>query len=301
MTFAHAWVLLLLAIPLLLGWAILTRGHGAVAPVDHNTPRVRRPRTLAVLLGVFESWPLLALAAVIIMLASPQVMKQPRRERQLTNIQICMDVSGSMAGRNYEIASKAIEDFTFARDGDAFGLTLFGVAQIRWLPLTKDLQAVRNALPFADPTFQPSHMGGTAIAAALRFCTQNMLAEAQEGDRIIILVSDGVSFDLQPGDEDDLGDELRAAGVTVYHIHVDESDIPDAVAEVARLSGGDAFRATDSQSLKTVFNHIDRMRPAKFASMGAVPMDHFAPFALVALVMLSLHVIGLMGVRYTPW
>jgi hypothetical protein len=30
-------------------------------------------------------------------------------------------------------------------------------------------------------------------------------------------------------------------------------------------------------------------------------MDHFAPFAIVALVMLSLHVIGLMGVRYTPW
>lgn len=301
MTFTHAWVLLLLAVPLLLGWAIITRGHGAVAPVDHTTPRVRRARALAALLGVFECWPLLALAAVIVMLAGPQIMKQPRRERQLTNIQICMDVSGSMSGRNYEIASQAIEDFTRAREGDAFGLTLFGVAQIRWLPLTKDLQAIRNALPFANPDYQPSHMGGTAIAAALRFCMENMLIETQEGDRIIILVSDGVSFDLQPGDEADLADELRAAGITVYHIHVDESDIPDSVAEVAQLTGGDAFRAADAQSLKTVFSHIDRMRPAKFTSVGAVPMDHFAPFAVAALALLALHVMGLMGVRYTPW
>jgi hypothetical protein len=30
-------------------------------------------------------------------------------------------------------------------------------------------------------------------------------------------------------------------------------------------------------------------------------MDHFRPFALVALALVGLHVIGLLGVRYTPW
>jgi hypothetical protein len=82
----------------------------------------------------------------------------------MTNIQICMDVSGSMTGPRYRMASEAVTDFTKAREGDAFGLTIFGSHQVRWIPLTKDLNAIRNAMPFANPEHQPSHMGGTRSA-----------------------------------------------------------------------------------------------------------------------------------------
>jgi Ca-activated chloride channel family protein len=299
MTFTHPWVLLLLIVPVVLAWTIIARGTGLVLPLDHQK-HAERP-WLRRLLAAFEAVPLLVLAIAIVVLAGPQTLKQPKRERLLTNIQICMDVSGSMTGRNYENARKAIEDFTRAREGDAFGLTLFGVAQIRWLPITKDLQAVRNAMPFANPDQQPSHMGGTAIAAALRFCKSNMEIEATEGDRLIILVSDGFSGDLGEGTEYEVAEELKEARITVYHIHVDQSDIPSEVVELAKATGGDGFHASDPQSLTTVFNHIDRMKPARYASVGTVPMDHFKPFALAALALLALHAIGLMGVRYTPW
>lgn len=299
MTFVHPWVLLFLAVPVILAWSVAARGPGAVMPFDHQSTRTRGG--LRALLGVFDAVPLLLLCVAIVMLAVPQVLKQPQRERLLTNIQICLDVSGSMSGRNYRLASEAIEQFTRAREGDAFGLTLFGVAQIRWLPLTKDLQAVRNALPFADPDNQPSHMGGTAIGAALRFCRDNMEAEAVEGDRMIILVSDGFSADLGGGAELEIAEELQRAKIAVYYIHVDESEIQSEVQDIARESGGDSFRAADTNSMKTVFNHIDRMQAAKFASVGAVPMDHFRPFALAALVLAGLHGVGLLGLRYTPW
>lgn len=299
MTFTHPWVLLLLAIPVVLGWTAIIRRPGVTLPVDHQ-PHADR-RWLRRALGFFDLVPLLALAVILVMLAGPQTLKQPKRERVLTNIQICMDVSGSMIGRNYQNARQAIEDFTLAREGDAFGLTIFGVQQVRWLPLTKDLQAVRNAMPFADPAQQPRHMMGTMIGSALRFCMHNMLAEGAEGDRLIILVSDGYSFDLGNGEEFEIADELREAGITVYHIHVDDSDVPAEVAELTRLTGGESFRAADQQSLKTVFAHIDRMRPATFAQVGTVPSDHFRPFAMVALALLGVHMIGLLGVRYTPW
>jgi len=304
MTFTHPWVLLLLVVPVALAWTVVSRGAGLVMPLDHQSEANaggRWQRALGWLLGAFDAVPLLVLAGAILIIAGPQILKQPKRERLLTNIQICMDVSGSMSGRNYQIASQAIEDFTRAREGDAFGLTLFGVAQIRWLPLTKDLQVMRNAMPFANPDNQPRHMSGTAIAAALRFCKSNMEIEATEGDRLIVLVSDGFSSDLGNGEEYEVADELKAAGITLYHIHVDQSDIPSEVVELARGTGGDGFHASDAASLRTVFAHIDRMKPARYASVGTVPMDHFRPFAIAVLALLGLHGIGLMGVRYTPW
>ena len=299
MTFTHPWVLLLLALPVLLIWTVIARGASVASPADHALHR-QRP-ALAVILGLFDAVPLLLLVIATLILAGPQTLQQPKRERSLTNVQICMDVSGSMSGRNFMLATKAIEDFTRAREGDAFGLTLFGVQQIRWLPLTKDLQAIRNALPFANPDQQPSHMGGTAIGAALRFCGANMVVEATEGDRLIVLVSDGMSADLGGEVPTEIGEELRDAGITVYHIHIDESDVPADVVELVQLTGGDAFAATDSTSIQAVFRHIDKMKPAKFAQLGTVPLDHFRPFALIALVLASLHTLGLLGARYTPW
>lgn len=299
MTFLHPWVLLLLSIPVLLFWTVLGRGPGLVLPFDHQShARHRWPRWL---LGVFEVVPLLLLATAIVMLAGPQMLKQPKAERLLTNIQLCMDVSGSMIGPRYQLAAKAIEDFTKAREGDAIGLTFFGSHQIRWIPLTKDLTAVRNAMPFADPANQPIHMSGTAIASALRFCKANMEAEALEGDRMIVMVSDGDSPDLDGGQAELVGSELKEAGITLYHIHVGEDTIPSDVVDMARQTGGDAMQATDPTGIKQVFRHIDRMKPAKFTSTGTLPMDHFRPFALAAIVLACLHVIGLLGARYTPW
>ena len=301
MTFAHPAVLLLLAIPALLLWAIPNRGWGLLLPFDHGQHRSRR--RVAVLLGFFEAAPAMLLAGAIMILAGPQTLQQPKNARELTNIQFCMDVSGSMTAENrYPNAKEAIENFVKAREGDAFGLTLFGSHQIRWTPLTKDLAAIRNALPFANPERQPIHMGGTMIGAALRFCRDNMMSEAEQGDRMIILVSDGASSDLaDPAQNSELVDSLLDARITVYHIHVASDPIPPEVIDIAQRTGGEAFQATDRQSLQSVFQRIDRMRPARFRTLSTVPMDHFKPFAIAGLICLALHRLGLLGLRYTPW
>lgn len=299
MTFAHPWVLLLLAVPVILAWTAIARTPGVVIPSDHGDHRSRP--WLARLLGTLDIVPLLILAVAIAILAGPQTLKQPKRERSLTNIQIALDVSGSMGGRNYELAKDAVEEFTLAREGDAFGLTLFGSEQIRWLPLTKDLKAIRNALAFADPMQQPSHMGGTMIGAALQFCAKNMLAETDVGDRLIVVFSDGMSADLGGSAPSDIGQELKDAGITVFHIHIDQSEVPGPMRDLVEVTGGDAFAATDASSMKAVFQHIDRMRPARFAPSGTVPLDEFPPFAIALLALVGVHGAGLLFARYTPW
>lgn len=299
MSFLHPSVLLLLALPVVLVWTAIGRTANVALPFDHHVHADRR--RLARVLTAFDLVPLLLLAVAILVLAGPQKLQQPKTERSLTNIQVCMDVSGSMGGEPYRLASEAIVSFTRSREGDAFGLTLFGSYQIRWVPLTKDLAAVRAAMPFANPEHQPPHMGGTRIGAALRFCRDNMVAEAPNGDRLIVLVSDGESSDLGNGDELEIGAELADERITLYHIHVGESDIPSEVVELARLTGGDGLAAHDADGLRRVFAHIDRMKPAHFRPMGMTPLDHFRPFALAALGLLALHMVGLLGLRYTPW
>jgi len=302
MTFAHPVVLLLLAIPVVLGmWVVQHRGTPLVMPVDH-LPHVRR-RFTRLWLALFELVPSLLLAAAIVLLAGPQTLRQPRQERLLTNIQFCLDVSGSMTAEDrYDLAAEAIEDFTTARKGDAFGLTIFGSQQVRWTPLTKDLDAIRQALPFANPQWQPMHMSGTRIGAALLFARDNMMHEATEGDRMIVLVSDGYSSDLGDGfAEVDVASALRDAKITVFHVHVASTDIPPEVVDIARQTGGDAFQATDRQGLATIFRHIDRMKPAQFKPGGTILMDHLRPAALAGLAALALHLVGLCGWRYTPW
>jgi hypothetical protein len=106
---------------------------------------------------------------------------------------------------------------------------------------------------------------------------------------------------LGAGRRDEIADELLESRIVVYYIHVDESEAPSETTELVRQTGGESFRATDDQSIKAVFRHIDRMKPAKYASVGTVPMDHFGPLAIVALAALGLHGIGLLGMRYTPW
>ncbi len=300
MTFTYPMLLLLLAIPALMLWAVPYRSWGLLLPFDHQSHH--RRRWLSVVLGAFDCAPALLFAVAIIILAGPQTMQQPKNARKLTNIQFCLDVSGSMMMENRsENSRKAIKDFIAVREGDAFGLTIFGSQQIRWTPLTKDLSAIHNALPFADPSRQPSHMSGTMIGAALRFCKDNMTNEAEQGDRIIILVSDGDSFDLAGEAGGEIADELKQENIRLYHVHVATDPIPDEVVDIARETGGEAFQATDALSLKRVFTHIDRMKPAEFRTLGTVPLDHFKPFAIIALAFLGLHVVGLLGVRYTPW
>jgi Ca-activated chloride channel family protein len=298
--FANPWALLLLGVPLII--AVLgERGRVLVMPFDHREHPPRR--CLRAVLGTMGTLPPILLALVIIMVARPQSMRQPKALRTVTNIQICLDVSGSMIGERYANAAHAIEEFTRLREGDAMGLTVFSGEPVRWVPLTRDLQAVRNALKFTNPESTAAAFGGgTAIGAALRHIRENIDAEATEGDRLIILVSDGASPDAQDGRQYELARELSEAGCVVYYIHIarDEGMVPE-VAELAQLTGGEAMAAADPRSLSGVFRHIDRMRPAQIIPQAAAPTDDLRWLAFAALAAAGLHGIGLLGLRYTPW
>src|SRR5262245_2129318 len=95
-SFRRAWVLAFLLVPLaLLAWTWTRRGRAIVLPLDHA--RSKDGRWIARALRVCESLPALVLAVALVLLAGPQRWDEPHTRRELTNIEFCVDVSGSMS------------------------------------------------------------------------------------------------------------------------------------------------------------------------------------------------------------
>lgn len=302
--FGRPWLLLLLVLPVLhLWWVWTRRGRRVVLPFDRG---VRGSSWLVRgLLGIGESLPALLVAVAVLLLALPQELAAPKQKRALTNIQFCVDISGSMtakfgAGNRYDAAMAAINDFLDYRAGDSFGLTFFGNNYLHWVPLTSDPSAFRCAIPFMGPENSPPGFGGTEIGKAVLGCRE-VLVDRADGDRMLILVTDGWSSDLDNGAEMDIAKRLKRDGIVLYAVNIQESEARGEIVNLARLTGGEVFNPGDTQALKQVFQRIDQMNKAKLEQGTAELVDWFLPFAIAGLLVLGLYSLVQLGVRHTPW
>lgn len=297
-------VFVLQLIPLaLLIWVWRRQGRNVVLPFDHG--RGGWGRWLRGMLNFSESLPVLLLAVVLLILAGPTQLSEPKTKRRMTNIEFCVDVSGSMTadfgdGTRYDASMAAINDFLDFREGDAFGLTFFGNSVLHWVPLTNDPSAIRCSPPYMRPEVAPRGFGGTEIGKALLACQRRLIAR-EEGDRMILLVSDGYSFDLRGGNDMEVAKQLRSNNITVYAVHIAESNIPDEIVNITSVTGGEVFSPGDTEGLKAIFARIDEMQEAELEKVAAETMDDFFPYCIAGLSIMGLSTLSLFGLRYTPW
>jgi Ca-activated chloride channel homolog len=297
--------LLLLFIPLSILIWIWRRPTGRVVfPMDYG--RQRRGLFWLFAIKCATSTAPLLLAVAIIFLAGPRHLGIPKSKREVTNIEFCLDLSGSMTapfgdGSRYDASMAAINEFVAMREGDAYGLTIFANKAAQWIPLTTDASAFKNATPF----LQPSNMfrslgGGTMIGAALQHCN-GTLSQREEGDRMIILVSDGASADLDSGNVEKIAKELSNNNVVLYSIHIGGGPTPTEVAAISNITGGATFSPGDAQALTSVFRRIDSMQVTKTRRSFAELLDYYFPFSIAGLSFLGLGVLAAFGLRFTPW
>ena len=304
--FTYPLVLALLPIPfVLLVWAWVRRDRRLVVPFDHG--KQRSGVVLGGLINIAESLPPIVLAVVILILAGPQQLGEPRAKRKMTNIEFCVDISGSMTakfgdGTRYDASMEAINEFLDYRAGDSFGLTFFGNSVMHWTPLTSDASAIRCAPPYMRPENRLPGFGGTEIGKALLACQRRLIAQDEEdGERMILLVSDGFSADLFGDKDQEIARQLKSNNITVFAVHIAESEIPDEIVNIASYTGGDVFSPGDREGLKGIFQRIDQMQQAEIEKTAAETMDYFLPFCVFGLSVLGVGVCCLFGLRYTPW
>jgi Ca-activated chloride channel homolog len=226
-------------------------------------------------------------------------------------LMLAVDVSGSMATEDMaggasrlRVVQEVAGRFIDGRHGDRVGLILFGTQPYLQAPLTPDLATVHRFLNEAVVGVAGTE---TAIGDAIGLAIKRLRAEAgtghpaAPGQTVLVLLTDG---------ENDAGmmPPLEAArlaaqaGLRIYTIGVGAApgtgffDIgggntdldEDTLKEIARITGGEYFRATDAAALQSVYRQIDRLEPAEGNQQWLRPADEWFTWPLAAALALSI-------------
>jgi len=303
----------LLAIPVILGfWQWLARGQQVVLPIDHTQPR--RGWWLDRTVRILTLLPAGLLAIALLLAARPLIEGPPSYPTEVTNIQIVLDTSGSMnfpfgtrtksdgnPFTRFDAAKEAIDQFTENRAGDAFGLSIFTEKVIHWVPLTTDLSAIRLSTPFVRPgAFPLEWWDRTLVGNAITQCSL-LLEDRSEGERMLIVLTDGETRDMQGALATQLGQKLKSKQIVLYGISVRSEGASRDLKTACEITGGQLFEAGDMPGLKSVFRRIDQLQKAQLASAQPQWLQHDRPFALIGLALLVMHQVTILGVRFTPW
>lgn len=260
--------------------------------------------------------------AMVVALARPQrVVRTTSSDRYGIDIVVCLDASGSMAAEDFRprnrfaVAKELIGDFIRRRTDDRIGIVTFGVRAATRVPITFDRDIAESMLAKAEVG---ENGDGTAIGHAIATAV-NRLKGSKARSRVIILVTDGVN---NSGSIDPLvaaqlasrfGIRIYTIGVgsrgpvplpikrqnpftgeieTVYTTIRGELDEP-GLQQIARITGGEYFRATDAHAMAAVLQRIDSLEKTRLTAPKSERVDELYPHPLgIALALLVLSLLG---------
>lgn len=251
-------------------------------------------------------WALLVCAA-----ARPQwtgeAAKVPSEGR---NLMVVLDISGSMREPDFELngrrvtrwdAVQAVADsFVKKREGDRVGVVLFGERAYLYAPLTFDLKTVSDLLKEADVGMAGTQ---TAIGDALGLALKTMI-DVPAQSKVIVLLSDGAANAgrMRPLEAAEIA---AKSGVKVYTIGAGSDSVlvqglfgavkmsrdgeidERTLKEIAEKTGGEYFRAKDTQQLQRIYDKIDVLEPVKNDDVFVRPVKELFYYPLAAAFALS--------------
>ena len=233
---------------------------------------------------------LFAISLFIIALARPQEgYKRTEILSMGVDIMLALDTSGSMQALDFiknekrdtrlamvkDVVSKFIEN----RTNDRMGMVVFGSEAYTQCPLTLDQNILQSFLSKLD-----IGMAGdsTAIGSAVGIAVKR-LKDLKSDSKLIILLTDGRNNagNLAPLQA---AQTAKAFGIKIHTIGVgtrgkapflvnsifgqryvyQEVDIDEGtLKEIAKITGGQYFRATDLESLESIYKQIDKMEKSE--------------------------------------
>lgn len=325
MTFAfeRPWLLLLLLT--LPGWVLWLRGRRPSALTHSRAAALGRLGAWwARWLGRLPGWLRgAAVVALIVAMAGPRTgVGAVEVDAEGIAIVVAVDISSSMLAEDFApenrlaVAKRKVADFIRGRSYDRIGLVAFAGEALTQVPITIDYPVLFAAIEQLEVGMLED---GTAIGTALATAA-NRLRRARGESKVIILMTDGEN---NRGEIDPLTAAQAAAaydikvytigvgtdgvapmpiGRTVFgqyqyanvQVHIDD----DLLTELAELTGGSYFRATDAEALDSVYRQIDRLERTTVEVRRYV---NYTPRYFPVLLLGTLLLLAEWGLRASPW
>ncbi len=312
------WLLALAGVVLAVVLVLLRERHGRSVPLPGLDRFGRRsPGWRARLRHLPLALAAAGLVAGTVALARPQQGSVRQSvTTQGVDIVVALDVSGSMAAEDFRprnrlaVAKSVVSDFVERRAHDRVGLVVFAGQSLTKAPPTTDTGLLLRLLDDVRLDMLPD---GTAVGSGMATALAR-LRHSEAKSKVIVLVTDGANNagEIDPATATDIA---RAMGVRVYTIGVGkggrvpipvqmrdpitgrvvtrtvpmEVEIDEGLLQtIASRTGGEFFRATDSASLRSIFDRIDQLEKSEITLNAFTRYrDLFAPFMAAALALLA--------------
>jgi len=306
------WLLLLL--PLAILWYFLKRNDQSASLKISSLKGFSSISILPKLKPLLYIFRVLALAAIIVAMARPQTEDISTRTKTTKGIDIVMaiDVSSSMLARDLKpnrlsALKEVAADFIRQRPNDRIGLVAYAGEAFTKTPITSDKAIVLNSL--REITYGQLN-DGTAIGMGLA-TSVNRLKESKAISKIIILLTDGVNNSgfIEPQTAADLAVEYGIKSYTIglgtngnalspiaynadgsfrygmRQVEIDEK----LLQEIADVTGGKYFRATDNEKLEAIYDEINKLEKTEIEEFKYYKYEEkFRPWVLLAGALLLL-------------
>ena len=279
--------LLILIVPMVAYYLYKLKDGKATISISTIKGLSNAPRTLKYYLRHLPALlRVVAFTLLVVAMARPQSVSESQKiTTEGIDIVMALDISGSMLARDFkpdritaakEIASKFILD----RKGDRMGVVVFAGESYTQVPLTTDKPTLVNLLNQVESGIIDD---GTAIGNGLATAISR-LKDSKAKSKVVILLTDGVnnSGQIAPATAAEIaktyGIKLYTIGVgtrgTAKYPAIDawgnktfmdaKVEIDDKMlTEIAELTGGEYFRATDNDKLIEIYEQINKLEKSK--------------------------------------
>lgn len=316
--FAWPWMFLLLPLPWLVRYfmrpakqqstmALHVPFYQDIAHLKQSQVINNKPLNVRKYLA-YLAWLLLVVAA-----AGPQWLGDPiAMPRSGRNIMLALDLSGSMqipdmqlngkASNRLRVVKSVARQFINKREGDRLGLILFGTRAYLQTPLTFDRKTVEDMLNDASIGLAgPQTAIGDAIGLAVK-----RLSKVPEKSRVLVLLTDGANNAgvLKPLQAAKLAanshikiytigigsNRLVVQGLFGPQVINPSNDLDEhALRKIAKLTGGQFFRAKDTKALISVYGTIDKLEPISSDESVFRPISLYYYWPLLASLLISIY------------
>lgn len=232
------------------------------------------------------------------------------------DLMMAIDLSGSMAIQDmkkpngemesrFDLVMTVANEFLDTRKGDRVGLILFGSRAYLQTPLTFDIPTVKKMLDDSSIALAgPQTAIGDAIGLAVK-----KLKQYPNDSKALVLLTDGEnnSGSLEPIQAAQVAKQY---GIKIYTIGLGGGQIvlqtafgkrvintsedldTNVLKKIAKMTGGEFFRAQNSSDLKNIYKAIDKLEPIESDKIVVRPVTYLYPWSLGLALILSFVIAG---------